>query len=524
MRAALYARVSSDLQEEEKTIQSQLEALKEYAMQHDYTLVQEFIDDGYSGATLARPGLDRLRDALESGDFDLLLIHSPDRLARKAIYQGILLEEFQNHGIRVEFLNFQVDDSPEGQMLLGIQGLFAEYERAKITERTRRGRLHKARQGAIVVGIRPYGYRYVKRDGERPPALIINEEEATTVQMMFRWLVEEGLSVRKIAKRLNELGIPGTRGGQQWYSSVVGRILSSELYAGRGHYNKRRQVEPERYQNPSAYRRNPKSSYRARPREEWLPFPAPAIVDRSTWEQAQLQLKQNSLHSPRNNKLYQYLLKGLLRCSSCGRPLTGQSQNGHRYYRHNRGETPSLLEACSLQARYHAESLESLVWEAISGALQNPKMLAQECQRRLSQSQSMVGQEGEEKQLTLALKRVKSQEDRLIDAYKNEVIDLPRLKEEMGKLKARREQLERQRQDLDRAARHQADAADALERLDAFCQRVAKGLQSLTFEERQKLLRLLVDRIVVGRQSVRIEGIIPLDRPNMRGVLRPTVS
>ena len=138
-RAATYSRVSTDLQEREQTIESQVEALRKYAQEKGYQLVAEYRDEGYSGAVMERPGLDRLRDALRLHEFEVVLFHSPDRLARKAVYQGLVLEELEKAGVKAEFLNYPVDDTPEGKMLLGMQGLFAEYERAKITERHRRG-------------------------------------------------------------------------------------------------------------------------------------------------------------------------------------------------------------------------------------------------------------------------------------------------------------------------------------------------------------------------------------------------
>ena len=155
--------VSTDLQEREHTVLSQLEALRTYLKERGYVLIAEYVDEGFSGATLDRPGLDRLRDALRAGDMDLVVFHSPDRLARKAVYQGLVLEEMEKAGVRAEFLNYPVDDSPESKMLLGMQGLFAEYERAKIMERTRRGKLHRAREGALVGGHAPFGYRWPNR-------------------------------------------------------------------------------------------------------------------------------------------------------------------------------------------------------------------------------------------------------------------------------------------------------------------------------------------------------------------------
>ena len=175
VRCALYARVSSDKQEQEATIQSQREALRRHAGDKGYNVVSEFLDDGHSGATLQRPGLDRLRDLVAAGDVDLVLFHSPDRLARKALYQGIVLEELHQHGIKAEFGNHAVDDTPEGKMLLDMQAIIAEYERTKIAERTRRGKLYWARQGAFVGGHVPYGYRFIKRTDGWHAHLTVNE-------------------------------------------------------------------------------------------------------------------------------------------------------------------------------------------------------------------------------------------------------------------------------------------------------------------------------------------------------------
>lgn len=408
MRAAIYARVSTELQEREATIQSQLEALRQYAKEHCHVIVQEFTDEGYSGTTLVRPGMDRLRDALGQGDFEVLLVHSPERLARKSIYQGILLEEFQKQGVQVQFLNCQVDDSPEGQMLLGMQGLFAEYERAKITERTRRGRLHKARSGLIQNAHAPYGYYYVKRSAAHPATLVVNEEQAQVVRLAYRWLLEEELSIRAIAKRLIALGHPAPQGGTLWRASTLGRILKSEAYAGTGYYNKRYKLEPERYREFKDYRKDPKTTQRGRPKEEWIPFSTPAIIDWQTWERAQAQLQRNSALSPRNNKRFQYLLRGLVRCGSCGRPYVGWAANGRRRYQCSKPdpmEQPEGVARCSSQP-VQAEEVERLVWEAIGQTLKEPDLLVQEYERRKGQIPHDT--DAQEKQLALALKGYRS--------------------------------------------------------------------------------------------------------------------
>src|SRR5207244_11869968 len=111
------------------------------------------LDDGYSGTTLVRPALERLRDLVAAGAVDRLYIHSPDRLARKYAYQVLLVDEFHRAGVEVVFLNRELGRSPEDDLLLQVQGMMAEYERAKIVERHRRGKVDAARGGSgHVVG------------------------------------------------------------------------------------------------------------------------------------------------------------------------------------------------------------------------------------------------------------------------------------------------------------------------------------------------------------------------------------
>jgi site-specific DNA recombinase len=194
--AALYARVSSTKQQLNENISSQIAAIEQYARQHDYQISPQHIykDDGYSGARLDRPALDRLRDAVAQGEVEAVLILSPDRLARNFAYQYIVVEEFERAGCEVVFTNHGFGTSPAERMLHEMTGVFAEYERAMITERCRRGRLHRARQGQMWMKEGPYGYTYIPRTENCPGKLVINEAEAEVVRMIFRLLIDESYS------------------------------------------------------------------------------------------------------------------------------------------------------------------------------------------------------------------------------------------------------------------------------------------------------------------------------------------
>ena len=179
-RDASYARVSSDRQEQEDTVQSQLAELRARTLEDGAIEPQEFVDEGFGREILARPALDRLRDLMEQGELDRVYVQSPDRLASGAKLV-LLVEEFQKHGVEVVFLKGDVEDTPEGKLLLHVQGAVAEYERAKIEERTRRGKLYWARQGALVGGHAPYGYRFIRRTDNERARLEVDEDKASTV-------------------------------------------------------------------------------------------------------------------------------------------------------------------------------------------------------------------------------------------------------------------------------------------------------------------------------------------------------
>ena len=245
MRAAIYARVSTERQERQQTIDSQIATLSAWAEEVGHELRPEhaFRDEGYSGARLDRPGLDALRDAVRDAEVDIVAVLSPDRLARKYAYQALVLEEFRRAGCAVAFLNHTISDNPGDQLLLQIQGAVAEYERALLGERFRRGKLQKARAGWFIGGRAPYGYRYVPcRDGAGG-RLEIDEDEAAFVRLLYGWLVEERMTIRQILKRLNFGPWYPRSGKHPWSPSVVHHILSEPVYTGTTYANRYDLVE-----------------------------------------------------------------------------------------------------------------------------------------------------------------------------------------------------------------------------------------------------------------------------------------
>ena len=320
-RAALYARVSTPQQEQEATIESQIAALETFAHQQGYQLEAAlyFLDQAVSGAQLDRPALNRLRDLAAEALFDVILCYSPDRLARHYAHQWVLLDELRRVGVEVIFVNQPVAvEGPQGQLLLGIQGLFAEYERVQITERLRRGKLYRMRQGTLVSPNPPYGYRYRPVSEPAGGCWVVDPTEAQVVRSIYRWYTsadEVSLTITQMVDRLNAAGSQMPPRGKRWHYSTVQTILKQSAYTGRAYYNRTRTChaavgQPKRWGRGS--RRRP--THEPRSREEWIDIAVPPLVTEELWQRVQERLAMNQAFATRNNRRHFYLLRSLLIC------------------------------------------------------------------------------------------------------------------------------------------------------------------------------------------------------------------
>ncbi len=372
MRVALYARVSSSRQEQERTIASQVEALERYAAERGHELpgTARFLDDGFSGARLDRPALDALRDGARGGAFEAVLVLSPDRLARNYAYQVLILEELQRFGVQVIFIQQPPLDDPGARLLVQIQGAVAEYERAKIAERNRRGRLFRLRQGEVSVTRAPYGYRRIPRTPAEPAHLIVHEPEAAIVRQIFAWHAhDEGASLYAIAQRLQAQGIPTPRGAPQWVSQAVRSILRNSAYTGSWVVN-RTCVS----QDPA------ERGKRLRPEQEWITLAVPAVIDRGTFLRSQERHAHNAHYSPRHTKAGHWLLRGLVRCGQCHHACCAKTTPSARDKSHCNHYYVCCNHTVEAFPRCYAPSvraleLDALVWSEVTRTLSDPRLL-----------------------------------------------------------------------------------------------------------------------------------------------------
>ena len=518
--AAIYARVSSDKQREENTIASQTAALVAFAREQQFEVPQEWVfeDDGYSGASLIRPGLERVRDLAAEGLIQAVLVYAPDRLSRRYAHQILLIEELARAGVETLFVRAPRGSTPEDELLLQFQGMIAEYERAQILERSRRGKRHRARQGEVsVLSGAPFGYRFIRKTDHSAAYYQIDEEQARTVRRMFELYSIQGLSIGAIARLLNEHAIPTCKRRGRWERSTVWGMLRNPAYKGQACFGKTTLAPRQRITRPIRMRggiapRN--SASHERPREDWITIAVPPIVSEETFALAQERLEANKTHAPRRT-ITPSVVQGLVSCAKCGyalyRTSTRSSARVIHYYRCLGSDAWRRLSGSVCNNRpVRQDLLDEVVWTEIVRLLEDPQLIQNELDRRLAAAREADPTKRREEALRRDLVRIRKSIDRLLTAYQEGLLSLDELRERMPNLR-RREQADNAElqaivdQSVDRAA-----YLRLAETLTTFLTRLRSSAGALDVSERQRLLRLLVKEILVGDDKIIIRHCIPL--------------
>ena len=519
--AAIYARVSSARQKKDETIASQTAALRTHAEQLGLEIPDEWVfeDEGHSGATLIRPALERLRDLVAGVGIDVVLCYSPDRLARKLAYQALLIEEFTRAGVRVEFVKGPRGDSPEDQLLVQFQGMFAEYEKAQIMERYRRGKTHRAKTGSInVLCGAPFGYRYIRKSEHAGAAYEIVEHEAALVAEMFRLYADEGASIAELARWLTDSDTPTRTGKHRWDRSVVWGMLRNPAYAGNAVFGKTMVVGQSPGLNRIA-RLQGRSIPRAhktvdRPREQWIQIPVPAIVDEDTFDRVAARLADNKRFASRNAKVPS-LLQGLAACASCGygyyRTCT-RTTNKKIYYYRCLGSDDYRHEGgrVCVNKPVRADHLDTVVWDHVTGLLADPQLIRAEIDRRLDSARTANPVAQQRKRLDTALAKTSNAIAAMIEAFGEQLITIDELRARMPDLRARETNLRNQIEALDNQTADREAYLKLACDLEGFLTQLNAKAELSTVAERQRVLRLLVKDILVGPDKITIRHRIPI--------------
>jgi site-specific DNA recombinase len=519
IRAAIYARVSSEQQAADSTINSQIAALEARLAQDGLSLMpdEHFCDEGYSGATLVRPALERLRDAVAAGHLDRIYVHSPDRLARRYAYQVLLIDEFRRAGVEVVFLNRSIGLSPEDDLLLQVQGMLAEYERAKILERSRRGKRHAAHQGEVsVLSGAPYGYRYIgKHIGGGVARYEVQADEAHIVRQIFQWIGHERVSIGEVCRRLQAQGCPTRSGKPAWDRSTVAGILKNPAYAGAAAFGKTRVGPlPARLRPVRGGAEQPRRAYGVYDvaPEAWISVPVPPLIDAALAEAAVEQLAENRQRSRQSARGRRYLLQGLVVCRQCGYAYYGKavslaSAKGQRrhyaYYRCCGSDAYRFGgERLCANQQVRTDRLDEAVWQEVERVLEDPSWIAAEYERRLVQARDpaaadLASLEGQIAKLRRSL-------DRLIDGYADGLIDKAEFEPRAAGLRQRLRGWDEQAVRIRNEAAQRAALSLIVGRLEDFARQVRQRMAAVDWSMQRDLIRLLVKRVEVDREDVTV--------------------
>jgi site-specific DNA recombinase len=460
---------------------------------------------------------------IAAGGVERLYVHSPDRLGRKYAYQVLLMDEFQRAGVEGIFLNRELSRSPEDELLLQVQGLVAEYERAKILERSRRGKRHGAHAGVVrVLCGAPYGYHYIsKQAGGGVARFDLVEHEARVVRQVFTWVGQERVSMGEVCRRLQQAGEPRRDGKTTWERSVVWGMVKNPAYQGMAGFGKTRvgrlKVRLRAQRGKGLQPRRPYSREDI-PRQEWILVPVPALIDSEWYDTVQEQLTENRRRARQGQRGARDLLQGLLVCKVCGYTYYGKvispsSRKGHpRAYAYYRCLGTDAYrfggQRICPNTQVRTDLVEVAVWDEVCRLLEHPQRLEQEYQRR-GQAPRRGAQWDTAESLRAQSNKLRQGITRLIDSYAEGLIAKDEFEPRVTRMKQRVTSLEDRMQQLADEATQQHDLRLIISQLEDFVAKVRGGLAAADWLTRREIIRALVRRVEIDKQQVTVVFRVP---------------
>ena len=517
---AVYARVSTSAQEVQETIEAQLLQVHEFADKHGYEIVKEYLDRGWSGDIIDRPALDELRLDAKKHIWDAVLIYDPDRLGRRYYYQEHVMMELDKLGIETLFVTVPPVKGINDRMMGGMRGLFAEYEKDKIAERFKIGKLNRIKLNQVLTTEASYGHTYIPNTGKRgTPGYIaghyeINETEANILRNIFRWVADEGLTLRGVVKRLRELGIlPRKSKRGIWSTSTLSTLLRNTAVIGKARWGASYAVVPEKPLKEQKYKKIEKTSRRMRPEEEWLTVDVPRLIEDDLFYRAGQRLRDNFALMGRNKK-NDYLLAGKIWCT-CGRRRAGEGpQKGkHLYYRcTNRTYNFPLPRTCKVGG-INARIADGAVWEELKQFMSTPALMSaqikqwMENNKRSDAGNFVIDVESTRKEIS----KLKDQEDRYINAYSEKVITLNKLKDYLAPLKERLSLLEKNLAQADEEQESKLEIVlPSEEDMELLAKEAIGIIDTLSFTAKKAIIAKYVDKIYSTQENLSFHGFLNL--------------
>jgi site-specific DNA recombinase len=533
-RAVLYARVSTDEQARSGySLAQQMEALREYAAREGFEVLEQVEDPGQSGASLERFGMDRVRDLVAAGGVSIVLAQDRDRFAREPAYHYLLKREFEEYGAKIRALNDRGDDSPEGEFMDGVLDQLAKLERAKIAERTRRGKFRKAKEGKIVAGrAATFGFDFNEnRDG-----YVVNEETMQVVRRVFEMVGAEGIPMRAVKRIFECEGVPTPYGAQWWSAKTlrdmilddcykplsfeeVRKLVSQEVAAklnpedtwGISWYGRHRtSVKQVVELGPNGKRYRRQRGAMEKPREQWIAVPVPdSGIPRELVEAAREAIADNRKPSSAGSRFWE-LSGGILVCGNCGMRMTTcrrrRDTSATKYYYHYRCPKRQVegAGACLHKKHYRAGEIEGTVWGVVSDLMKDPEQLRAALEEMIKQERgSMRGDPEKETETWLReLAEVDRKRSGSQDLAAEGLITLDELRAKLAYLEETRQKAEKELETLKHRRRH----LEELERdkdavLETYARMAPEALDALTPDERHQFYKMLRLRVTAYPDS-----------------------
>ena len=504
-------RVSTENQEQEETIDNQFMELKE-RIEKDfpgYVLSPDLIykDEGWSGSILERPEMDKLRADAKDEMFDILYFYDRGRISRIFIHQEIIIGELREANVQLVGLHDINGVSDEERLMGSVMGIFQEYERLKIAERMRIGKLRKVRENKKLLGYQPkYGYDYLNRikkgENARDSEFVINEKRAEVVRLVFEWC-DNGMTKYGIQEELYKRGIMPLKAKRDvWSTSVIDRLLRDTTYKGEHYYNKNESAKPKNPRKIEKYNRNPKSSRIARDKKDWYMVKVPPIVSPELFDRVQVQLARNkSTYDRKNSRTHKYLVGGIVECV-CGQRRTGDPAGGHAYYRCNDRSNHRLGTRTCYEHGVNTEVLDYIVWKNVSKLLTNPELVlhyAKKWQQGVSPLEVRVVL------LENQLKDLDEKEKRITLTYAEGVTTEQLYRETIYGYNQRRAAIVSEINTIKDEL-----ANKPLLPLEKLVEGVIKLTQDLDYLGKKEIIQKVVSKVIATKQEVTVWGYIPV--------------
>jgi site-specific DNA recombinase len=516
-KTGVYCRVSTEAQESEGTsLGTQLEACLKYCLEKGYEVTHRFIES-YSGLSLERPKLNELRDLVRNNQIDVLVVFCLDRLTRDPGHGVIITQELEKHNVKLEAAIEDVDNTELGKLIVYVKGFAAKLEAEKIRERSMRGKRARALAGRLPSGTghKLYGYDYLKGKGIGEGIRYVNLKESELVQEMFKWFVEEGMTVNGITRRLRAMEIPTPSGSKFWIRQTVYRMLTNPAYSGKTYAFTKTYIEPKRRLKSNATTR--KTGVVWRPKDQWVLIPnaTPAIISEKMFEDAQALLKRNKQLACRNAKR-QYLLSGYIFCQRCGVRYQGYLQKWQdygkkyeqRYYRCSKSQSIVSPIKCT-NCRLHAPSIEKMVWEKIEELLSQPDTILEAIRDKEKEAGNLKSLEREKELIQNRFQHLDKAKERIYRAYYL-TGDEEVFKTGITELTTQFNTLQQSKAEIEGKLESTKDYKLEIEGIKKACELVKNKLQNITYEDKRLALAALQIKVLVDGSNIQITGTIPL--------------